>query len=87
MSTAPAQAPVASRAALVWAVGMLGYVLAVMQRTTFGVSGLDAADRFGISPATLSAFVFLQVAVYIAAHGVQPVGVASQRHAGSCPAR
>ena len=46
---------------------MLGYVLAVMQRTTFGVSGLDAADRFGISPAALSAFVFLQVAVYIAA--------------------
>jgi MFS family permease len=56
-----------SRAALVWAVGMLGYVLAVMQRTTFGVAGLDAADRFGISPAALSAFVFLQVAVYIAA--------------------
>jgi MFS family permease len=38
-----------------------------MQRTTFGVAGLDAADRFGISPAALSAFVFLQVAVYIAA--------------------
>jgi MFS family permease len=46
---------------------MLGYILAVMQRTTFGVAGLDAADRFGISPAALSAFVFLQVAVYIAA--------------------
>jgi MFS family permease len=46
---------------------MLGYVLAVMQRTTLGVAGLDAADRFGITPAALSAFVFLQVAVYIAA--------------------
>src|SRR3954447_17931089 len=46
---------------------MLGYVLAVMQRTTFGVAGLAAAERFGISPAVLSAFVFLQVAVYIAA--------------------
>jgi MFS family permease len=55
------------RAALVWGVGMLGYILAVMQRTTFGVAGLDAAQRFGISPAALSAFVFLQVAVYIAA--------------------
>lgn len=54
-------------AALVWGVGMLGYILAVMQRTTFGVAGLDAAERFGISPAALSAFVFLQVAVYIAA--------------------
>jgi MFS family permease len=54
-------------AVLVWGVGMLGYILAVMQRTTFGVAGLDAADRFGISPGALSAFVFLQVAVYIAA--------------------
>jgi MFS family permease len=55
------------RAALVWGVGMLGYILAVMQRTTFGVAGLDAADRFAISPAALSAFIFLQVAVYISA--------------------
>ena len=55
------------RAVLVWGVGMLGYILAVMQRTTFGVAGLDAADRFGISPAALSGFVFLQVAVYITA--------------------
>ena len=46
---------------------MLGYIVAVMQRTTFGVAGLQATDRFGISPGALSAFVFLQVAVYIAA--------------------
>ena len=37
------------------------------QRTTFGVAGLDAADRFAIDPGTLSAFVFIQLAVYIAA--------------------
>ena len=67
MTSGPAGTRATSGAALVWAVGMLGYVLAVMQRTTFGVAGLDAADRFGISPAALSAFVFLQVAVYIAA--------------------
>ncbi len=67
MRSGPAQTGTASRAVLVWGVGMLGYVLAVMQRTTFGVAGLDAAERFGISPAALSAFVFLQVAVYIAA--------------------
>jgi MFS family permease len=63
----PSGSPAIRWAALVWGVGMLGYVLAVMQRTTFGVAGLDAADRFGISPGALSAFVFLQVAVYIAA--------------------
>src|SRR3954452_4904498 len=62
----PGTAP-ARRAVLVWGVGMLGYILAVMQRTTFGVAGLDAADRFGVSPAALSGFVFLQVSVYIAA--------------------
>jgi MFS family permease len=67
VSGPPARTAMPSRALLVWGVGMLGYALAVMQRTTFGVAGLDAAERFGISPAALSAFVFLQVAVYIAA--------------------
>jgi MFS family permease len=67
VSGPPARTATPSRALLVWGVGMLGYALAVMQRTTFGVAGLDAAERFGISPAALSAFVFLQVAVYIAA--------------------
>ena len=59
MSSGPAETATAPRAALVWAVGMLGYILAVMQRTTFGVAGLDAAERLGISPAALSGFVFL----------------------------
>ena len=67
MSSAPAEHRGLARRPSSGRVGMLGYVLAVMQRTTFGVAGLDAADRFGISPAALSAFVFLQVAVYIAA--------------------
>ncbi|MCW2703835.1 MAG: putative transporter [Blastococcus sp.] len=67
MTGGPPDTATVRRAALVWGVGMLGYILAVMQRTTFGVAGLDAAQRFGISPAALSAFVFLQVAVYIAA--------------------
>lgn len=57
----------ASRAWVVWAVGVGAYILTAMQRTTFGVAGLDAADRFSVSPGALSAFVFIQVAVYIAA--------------------
>ncbi len=56
-----------ARAWAVWAVAVLGYVLAVAQRTTFAVAGLDAADRFAVSPGLLSAFVFIQVSVYIAA--------------------
>jgi MFS family permease len=54
------------RSYLVWAVGILGYALLVMQRTTFGFSGLDAAARFGISPSALSGFVFVQLTVYLA---------------------
>ena len=55
------------RAWVVWAVGVVAYVLTVMQRTTMGVAGLDAAERFSITPGALSAFVFIQVAVYIVA--------------------
>jgi MFS family permease len=68
--TTPAPPPItrlSRRGWLVWGVAVLGYVLAVAQRTTLGVAGLDAADRFAIDPGTLSAFVFIQLAVYIAA--------------------
>jgi MFS family permease len=52
------------RAWVVWTVGLLAYVVAVLDRTTLGVSGLDAADRFSASPSVLSTFVVLQVIVY-----------------------
>lgn len=62
----------------VWSVGVLAYVLSVMQRTTLGVAGLDAAERFSVDPAALAAFVFIQVAVYIAAQ--LPAGLLVDRH-------
>lgn len=65
------------RAWVVLTVGVVAYVVTVMQRTTLGVAGLDAAQHFSVSPATLSAFVFIQVAVYIAAQ--IPAGVAVDR--------
>ena len=52
---------------LVLGVGVLAYVLTVMQRTTLGVAGLQAAERFEISPGALAMFVFIQVAVYVTA--------------------
>src|SRR6201991_1491163 len=52
---------------IVWATGLFAYVVAVLDRTTLGVSGLDAADRFNASPSMLSTFVVLQVIVYAAA--------------------
>jgi MFS family permease len=39
----------------------------VLDRTTLGVSGLDAADRYAVGPSVLSAFVVLQVIVYAGA--------------------
>jgi len=52
---------------IVWATGLLAYIVAVLDRTTLGVSGLGAADRFGASPSVLSTFVVLQVIVYAGA--------------------
>jgi MFS family permease len=52
---------------IVWATGLLAYIVAVLDRTTLGVSGLEAADRFGASPSVLSTFVVLQVIVYAGA--------------------
>jgi MFS family permease len=55
------------RAWIVWSTGLLAYIVAVLDRTTLGVSGLDAAQRFGASPGVLSTFVVLQVVVYASA--------------------
>ncbi|MCT7660546.1 MFS transporter [Mycobacterium deserti] len=52
---------------IVWATGLLAYIVAVLDRTTLGVSGLDASQRFGASPGVLSTFVVLQVIVYAGA--------------------
>ncbi|MBV9513261.1 MAG: MFS transporter [Mycobacteriaceae bacterium] len=61
------------RAWIVWSVGLLAYIVAVLDRTTLGVSGLQAANKFGASPGVLSSFVVLQVVVYAAAQ--VPAGV------------
>jgi MFS family permease len=66
------------RAWIVWSVGLLAYVVAVLDRTTIGVSGLEAADRFGASPGVLSTFVVLQVIVYAAAQ--IPAGLLLDRY-------
>ena len=55
------------RSWIVWASGLLAYIIAVLDRTTLGVSGLQAADRFAASPGVLSTFVVLQVIVYATA--------------------
>lgn len=63
---------------MVWATGLLAYVVAVLDRTTLGVSGLAAADRFDASPSLLSTFVVLQVVVYAGAQ--VPAGILLDRY-------
>ena len=70
-----------ARPRLAWTVlgvGVIAYVLTVMQRTSLGVAGLDAAQRFEINPGALSAFVFIQVAVYVMA--LIPAGLLVDRY-------
>ncbi|GAA4976952.1 MFS transporter [Kineococcus glutinatus] len=62
---------------LVLAVGVLGYGLAVLDRTSLGVAGIEAADRFGIGAGSLSSFAVLQLLVYAALQ--VPVGVLIDR--------
>ncbi len=62
---------------LVWTVGMLVYVLAVFHRSSLGVAGLVATERFGISATQLATFTTLQLLVYA---GMQiPVGLLVDR--------
>ena len=63
---------------IVWATALLAYIVAVLDRTTLGVSGLAAADRFSAGPSLLSAFVVLQVVVYACAQ--VPAGLLLDRY-------
>ncbi|PIB08168.1 MFS transporter [Streptomyces sp. HG99] len=47
-----------------WAVSVSVYFVAVIDRTSLGVAGLDAADRFGIGASALSTFAVLQMLIY-----------------------
>lgn len=63
---------------LVWGAGVFAYLIAVTQRTTFGVAGLEATERFSASAAALAFFTVAQLMVYA---GLQiPVGVLVDRH-------
>lgn len=62
---------------LVWGAGVFAYLVAVTQRTSFGVAGLDATERFNATASILSVFTVLQYLVYA---GMQiPVGILVDR--------
>jgi MFS family permease len=63
---------------VVWGVGVLAYGTAVLHRTSLGVAGIAAADRFDASASVLATFAVLQLLVYA---GLQiPVGVLLDRY-------
>lgn len=65
------------RAWVIWLVGLGVYLLAVFHRSSLGVAGVLASERFEISATALSMFTVLQLVVYA---GMQvPVGVLLDR--------
>ncbi|MER8028926.1 MFS transporter [Streptomyces bauhiniae] len=76
-TTLPGDPPGGRRAVAVWSVGVAVYFVAVIFRTSLGVAGLDAADRFHVNASALSTFSILQLLVYA---GMQiPVGLLVDR--------
>ncbi|OAH14916.1 MFS transporter [Streptomyces jeddahensis] len=73
----PGDPPGGRRAVAVWSIGVSVYFVAVIFRTSLGVAGLDAVDRFHINASALSTFSILQLLVYA---GMQiPVGLLVDR--------
>nr|WP_218848868.1 MFS transporter [Nocardioides perillae] len=65
------------RAWAIWVTALSVYVLAVFHRSSLGVAGLVATDRFGVGATELATFTVLQLVVYA---GMQvPVGVLLDR--------
>ncbi|MFF2361983.1 nitrate/nitrite transporter [Streptomyces sp. NPDC058122] len=76
-ATLPGDPPGGRRALAVWGIGVSVYFVAVIFRTSLGVAGLDAADRFHVGASALSTFSILQLLVYA---GMQiPVGLLVDR--------
>src|SRR5664279_2176936 len=65
------------RAWMVWSAAISVYILAVFHRTSLGVAGLIAAQRFHITSAELATFTMVQLLVYAAMQ--IPVGVIVDR--------
>lgn len=65
------------RAWLVVSIGAFAYLVGVMQRSSLGIAGVDATERFGVTAAVLSSLAVCQIIVYA---GLQiPVGVVLDR--------
>jgi MFS family permease len=60
-----------------WTAGVVAYMIAVFHRQSLGVTGIDAAVRFGVSATGLSILAMVQLLVYAAMQ--IPVGILVDR--------
>ncbi|AWB89335.1 MFS transporter [Salinibacterium hongtaonis] len=65
------------RSWIIWGAALFAYIVAVMQRSSLGVSAVEATDRFTISASALSTLAVVQLVVYAALQ--IPVGVLLDR--------
>lgn len=66
-----------ARSWLVFGGAAFAYLIAVMQRTSFGVAGVEATDRFAVNAAVISVVAVVQIVVYAVLQ--IPVGVLADR--------
>ncbi|QDQ21400.1 MFS transporter [Corynebacterium glutamicum] len=64
---------VTTRALIVWAAACLVYMAAITSRTSFGVAGVEAIDRFQVDATRIAVFTSVQVGVY--AFAQIPMGI------------
>ncbi|HKS98027.1 MAG TPA: MFS transporter [Rugosimonospora sp.] len=72
------QARPTRRAFLAWGIAATAYLVAVFHRSSLGVAGIEAAQRFGVGAALLAMFSVAQLAVYAAMQ--VPVGLLLDRY-------
>lgn len=66
-----------ARSWVVFAGAVLAYIVGVTQRTSFGVAGVEATERFDVTAAAISTVAVVQIIVYAALQ--IPVGVLADR--------
>lgn len=74
-----------ARSWLVWGVGAFAYIAAVLHRSSLGVAGPAAAERFEVQATLLSTLGAVQIGVYAIMQ--VPVGVLLDRFGPACSSR
>lgn len=62
--TPDARVRVTRRALIVWLSALLVYIVAILGRTSFGVAGVEAMERFHVDASRIAVFTAVQVGVY-----------------------